>query len=86
VRVYELLATSGAALPPEQGEALHLYAAGLEAYRKQRWEDASELFEQSLSLRPEDGPCRVMADRCQIYRTAKPPEDWDGVFDQLVKA
>jgi hypothetical protein len=26
-----------------------------------------------------------MADRCQTYRAAPPPEDWDGVFDQLVK-
>jgi adenylate cyclase len=85
VRVYELLARSGTALPPSVDEAFHLYAAGLEAYRKQLWEDALGLFTQSLTLRPEDKPSRVMADRCQIYRAAPPPEDWDGVFDQIVK-
>jgi adenylate cyclase len=85
VRIYELLATSGAALPREQDEALHLYALALEAYRKQLWADALGLFEQSLALWPEDGPSRVMAERSQSYRDARPPENWDGVFEQLAK-
>jgi adenylate cyclase len=86
VRIYEPLGAAGVPLPSAQDEALHLYAAGLEAYRKQGWEDALGLFTQSLALRPEDGPSRVMAERCQVYRAAPPPEDWDGVFEQLVKA
>jgi adenylate cyclase len=86
VRVYELLARSGAALPKELGEVLGLYAEGLEAYRKQLWDDALGRFTQCLALRPEDGPSRAMVERCQVYRDAAPPDDWDGVFDQLVKA
>ena len=86
VRIYELLARSGAVLPPGLDEALHLYAAGLEAYRKQLWDDALGLFTQCLALRPEDGPSRAMVERCHVYQNAAPPEDWDGVFDQLVKA
>ena len=85
VRIYELLARSGAALPRELDEVLPLYAAGLEAYRKQLWDDALGLFTQCLALRTEDGPSRAMVERCQVYRDAPPPEDWDGVFDQLVK-
>ncbi len=86
VRIHELIATSRASMPPQQGEALSLYAAGLEAYRKQLWDDASELFRQSLALWSEDGPSRTMAERCRIYRATPPPEEWDGVFEQLVKA
>ena len=86
VRTYELVASAGAALPPTHEEALRLYAAALEAYRKQAWEDALGLFTQALAVRPEDGPSRTMASRCQLYRDTPPPEDWDGVFDQLVKA
>ena len=85
-RIYELLARSGAALPREMDETLHLYAAGLEAYRKQLWDEALALFTQCLALCPEDGPSRTMVARCHVYRAAAPPEDWDGVFDQLVKA
>jgi adenylate cyclase len=86
VRISELLGRSGGALPGAQEEALHLYATGLDAYRKQLWDDALELFRQSLALWPEDGPSRTMADRCQAYRAAPPAEGWDGVFEQLVKA
>ena len=85
VRVYELLNGSTALLPPEQEKAVRVYAAGLEAYRQQRWDEALALFRQALEQCPEDGPSRVMAERCQIYLEAPPPEEWDGVFEQLVK-
>ena len=40
VRIYELLAKPGAPIPPEQEKALRSYAAGLEAYRQQVWDEA----------------------------------------------
>jgi adenylate cyclase len=86
VRIYEPLAAAGTVLSPQEDEALHLYAAGLSAYRKQLWDEALALFTQALALLPEDGPSRAMGERCRIYRKAPPPEDWDGVFEQLVKA
>jgi adenylate cyclase len=85
VRVYELLAQAGTALPPEQERALSTYAAGLEAYRGRYWEVAQKLFGQALLLWPEDGPSRTMAKRSRMYQTSAPPDDWDGAFDQLVK-
>jgi hypothetical protein len=56
-------------VPPEQDEALHLYASAPEAYRKQLWGDALGLFEQCLALWPEDGPSRVMAERSRATVT-----------------
>jgi hypothetical protein len=35
-------------------------------------------------MRPEDGPSWTLAKRCMAYEEA-PPEDWDGVFEQLYK-
>jgi adenylate cyclase len=80
VRVYELAGKSGDSLPEERKRSLKNFAAGLDAYRQQNWEDALSHFEQSLSLSPGDGPSRIMAERCRIYREAPPPADWDGVF------
>ena len=85
VRIYELLATSGTSLPSAQEQAFSAYAAGLEAYRQQRWADALGLFEAALALWQGDGPARTMADRCQIYQKTPPPEEWDGVFEALHK-
>lgn len=85
VRVYELLARLGESLPREQEKALSFYADGLEAYRQQLWGEALSLFQQSLALWPEDGPSRAMGERCRIYQETPPPEDWDGIFEQLHK-
>ncbi len=84
VRVYELLASAGAPLPPGREGAVALYAAALEAYRQQRWDEALALFEQALAIRPDDGPSRTMANRCRAYRRTPPAETWDGAFEQTL--
>ncbi len=85
VRIYELLGNSEASLPKEKEESLSHFAAGLEAYRQQFWQEGLDLFKQSLTLLPEDGPSRVMAERCQLYQETPPSEEWDGVFVMTTK-
>jgi adenylate cyclase len=85
VRIYELLARAGTPLPRAQEKAFNSYAAGLDAYRQQRWREALGLFQESLTLWPEDGPSQTMAERCQIYQKTPLPEAWDGVFEALYK-
>ena len=85
VRIYELLAKYGTPLPVEKDKAFRAYAAGLEAYRQQYWDEALRLFDESLILWPHDGPARIMAGRCQLYQHTPPPEDWDGVFEATSK-
>jgi adenylate cyclase len=85
VRIYELLAKSGTSLPSAQVEAFRGYAAGLEAYRQQRWDEALGLFAESLTLWPGDGPSRTLAERCQLFHKTPPPEEWDGVFEAMYK-
>jgi adenylate cyclase len=85
VRIYELLAKAGTSLPPEQEKAYSSYAAGLEAYRQQYWDDAIGLFTEALSLWKGDGPSLTMLGRCEIYQKTPPPEHWDGVFEALYK-
>ena len=85
VCIYELLAKAGTSLPHAQEKAFGSYAAGLEAYRQQRWHDAIGLFEEALALWRGDGPSRVMAGRCQVYQKTPPLDGWDGVFEALYK-
>jgi adenylate cyclase len=85
VRIYELLGNSGDSLSREMEESLNYFTAGLEAYRQQVWQEALDLFKRSLAILPEDGPSRIMAERCQIYKEAPPPTDWDGVFTMTTK-
>jgi adenylate cyclase len=85
LRIHELLATADASLPEKQREMLALYAQGLGAYRGRRWNEALELFRRCLVLWPDDGPSLLMEERCLMFRTQPPPEDWDGTFEHLTK-
>jgi adenylate cyclase len=85
VRLYELLGTSSTVLPEKTQQAFDYYAAGLEAYRSQRWEDAIDLFEKGQKLYSEDKSFQVMTLRCRIYQREPPKGEWDGVFRERRK-
>jgi adenylate cyclase len=84
VRVYELLAKAGP-LSSQLEQALRSYAAGLEAYRKQIWDEAQAFFWDASTMWPEDEVSRTMAGRCELHQKMPPPEAWDGVFEQVYK-
>jgi adenylate cyclase len=85
LRIYELVGKSDDSLPKERTQSLRHFAAGLDAYRRQLWQDAIAFFNQSLAVWPEDAPSRIMAQRCRIYQEACPPGDWDCVFEHTSK-
>jgi adenylate cyclase len=79
-RIYELLATGGTSFPDAREAALRCYAAGFSAYCEEHWREALELFAEALEHWPDDGPSRVMIERCRMYCETPPEEGWDGVF------
>jgi adenylate cyclase len=84
-RIYELLALAGTSLPEEQEAAFRDYAAALAAYRERRWHDAVGLLQQVLRRAPNDGPSRVLLERCGEFAESPPPPEWDGVFEATKK-
>ncbi|MFZ7125768.1 MAG: CHASE2 domain-containing protein [Desulfobacterales bacterium] len=85
VAVFELVAKSGGGLSGDRQQMLLDYAAGFDAYRNRRWGEALGFFRKCRRLCPDDGPSRIMAERCRTYREAPPPEEWDGAYDPGVK-
>jgi adenylate cyclase len=70
VRVYELVAMADRAnIEPNW---VTLYHAGLEAYRKRRFETALGLFRMLLVVREGDRAARLMIDRCRQSIEATP--------------
>jgi adenylate cyclase len=61
---------------------LDIFAEGLAAFRNRSWDQAERHFH---SIASNDPPSRMYANRCRLYKTSPPPEDWDGVFVQKVK-
>ncbi len=80
ITIYELIAETKDSFPPHKEKSVQLYAEALELYRARQWAGATKCFTAILSLCPDDGPSRIMLERCDMYRDSPPPEDWDGAF------
>ena len=61
-------------------EAAGLFESGLEAYMVRDWDKAESFFRKTLGVLPGDKPSEVFLERVQNLRTAKLPDDWDGVY------
>ncbi|MBF0101965.1 MAG: PAS domain-containing protein [Desulfobacterales bacterium] len=87
VRIYELISDESTPLSDKDNHALTLYANGLKSYRLQLWDQAIEHFNNVLEIWQNDGPAKVMKERCYHYISSPPPEkdQWDGVFQHIQK-
>ena len=81
VPVYEVLGMRGT-LEDNDRAALALYQEGLNAYAEYRFSTARHMFEESLRLKPQDGPSSLYSQRCREYEI-DPPQDL--VFNMLQK-
>jgi adenylate cyclase len=57
--------------------ACRRFAEALDAFRKQRWGDAEEIFLEVADSLGEDGPSRFYIDQCARCRSHPPGEPWD---------
>jgi adenylate cyclase len=83
VRIHELLGLAPAT--PAQQAFLSAFAWGFDAYRAQRWDEATAHFQEADRLRGGDPCSRVYVARCQAMRAAPPGPEWDGVFEMRSK-
>ena len=79
VRIYELPAPRGGVGWADWRGAQPL-CRGLVRYRRQEWEKALRSFKQALEIVPENGPARILVERCRQFMETPPPASWDGVY------
>ncbi len=84
VKIYELLGRVGE-LVENRLTGITTFEAGLAEYRRKRWLQATELFQQALGLSGIDPPSTLYIERCRTYQAAPPPESWDGVYTMKTK-
>ena len=80
VKIYELLAMKDTATSDDV-ELAAAYEAALDAYFDWRWDEAAAI----LAERPDDGPSKVLLERCRQYAANPPGPDWDGVYVMTTK-
>jgi adenylate cyclase len=88
VEVYEIMGLREH-LNEEHFACKQKFEEAIEAYQKQRWDQAIELFEEAAALEyfsPNDdsfiytNPSLVYIKRCQVMKENPPSGDWDGVY------
>ena len=77
IRIYEPLDT-------RKGDAadrmVSLSEEGFEHYLKREWDAAIKSYSEILSIRSDDKTSQIFIGRCEGYKAAEPPVEWDGVF------
>lgn len=80
VAIHEILDYHTEETFPEIIEALPRFRNGLTLYRQKRWDEAIAEFQQVLSYHPADKPSKLYIERCNHFKEAPPPEEWNGVW------
>ena len=70
---------------PSMATVLEAFETGLSQYRQRNWRAAFTAFETALAENPGDGPSALYRERCKIYLTNPPGDDWDGVWTMQTK-
>lgn len=79
VAIYELIAMREKATENQVALAQR-FEAGMALYRERKWDEAMRKFEEVYLIAPNDGPTRVLIDRCRRYKESPPEEEWQGAF------
>ncbi len=77
--VFEVAGRRGE-LSTAQRSLLEQFAAGLAAYRKREWAQATSAFTAALDAMPGDAPSKIFLARVKQLEGAPPPADWNGVW------
>ncbi|MFQ5778950.1 MAG: CHASE2 domain-containing protein, partial [Terriglobia bacterium] len=87
VAIHELLDYAGQDGPAQRdwADLLTLFESGLQTYRAQKWDFATEIFETLLERYPDDKPSQVFLARCREFSQEPPPPSWDGVYVMKTK-
>jgi len=80
VRIYQLLGRKGQ-MSENQLQELEKFRKGLELYRQKKWTEARRVF-RGLE---QDPVAKVYVERCDLYLSSPPPDDWDGVWELTKK-
>ena len=62
----------------EQKDTCTIFAEAISAFRRQSWDEAIDLFDESLKKHKEDGPSNFYRQLCETYRANPPEINWDG--------
>ncbi len=80
VPVHEVVCRKGR-LPDEQKAYVERFAAGVELYKQQKWDECIVHYTRMLARRPDDPGVSRYIDACQELKSFPPDDDWNGALE-----
>jgi adenylate cyclase len=65
---------------PQRERAVARFTEGVSCYRRHRWKAAARCFREVLGVNSQDRPSQIYLERCRIFDSAPPGDEWDGVW------
>jgi adenylate cyclase len=84
VMIYELVARKDR-VTEEQKQLASSFERHLKLYRNREFEKARAAFAALASQFPDDAPCRIYCERCEVLAQSPPEDSWSGVFTFTTK-
>ena len=69
----------------ETASFLEAWADAMKLYELKRWSEAATAFVALKERRPNDGPSKLLHDRCEAFASDPPAADWDGYTVMMEK-
>ena len=79
VRIFEIIGKKED-VEPARVEAAAMYTEAFELYLAREFEKAARRFEETTHRLPGYRPAELLLERCRLFLTEPPLEDWDGSF------
>jgi adenylate cyclase len=80
VAIFEILAYHTEESFPGMSDLLGVFRDGVAAYRGRKWDTAIRLFNDCLTINPNDKPSKLYIDRANFLKQSPPPDEWSGVW------
>jgi adenylate cyclase len=80
VKIFELRGRHDSIRDTSERSFVAAFEAAITAYRRQEWEEATNLFERALSLHPSDYPSELYLERIRYLSKNSPGGEWNGVY------
>ncbi len=80
VAIHEILDFYTPETFPNLADVLGRFKDGLELYRAQDWDRATQAFSDAHGLNPDDALSAIYVERCALMKANPPGDDWDGTW------
>jgi adenylate cyclase len=80
MHIYEVINADSETTQDLKGKTLLRYQTALDHYYKQEWHEAQQLFNECLTIFPDDVVVQRYLKRIEAFKESPPGSDWSGIF------